>query len=174
MEQGRLVLAMHPSRDEALEARLLIADSLRAQKQYDAAVAEYQTYVEARPTDARGLAGLAMCFVALNRTADAASSFKRTADLTPDDSAAQRNAAMALLELGRIDEASVYAERAARLRPTDAVAHDVLGQVLALQQKMPAAIEQFQWAHRLNPNDVDVRAHIAQAEQWTRSNTKRP
>jgi len=174
LEQGRQVLTMHPSREEALEARLLIADSLRAQQEYDAAVAEYQTYVEARPTDTRGLAGLAICFVALNRTADAASWFTRTADLTPDDSAAQRNAAMALLELGRIDAAAVYAERAARLRPMDAVAHDVLGQVLALQQKMPAAIEQFQWARRLNPNDADVRTHIAQAEQWVRTNAKRP
>jgi tetratricopeptide (TPR) repeat protein len=142
IEQARLVLTMRPSRDEALDARLLIADSLRAQQAFDGAVAQYQAYVEARPNDSHGATGLAVSFVGLNRTADAATWFTRAADLTQDDPATQRNAAMALLELHRVDAAAVYAERAVRLRADDAVAHDVFGQILFSQQKGPAAIEQ--------------------------------
>ena len=168
IEQGRLVLTMHPSSDEAADAKLLIADCLRGQQMYDAAVAQYQAYIDARPNDARGATGLAMSFVGLNRTADAATWFTRAADLTPDDSAAQRNAAMALLETRRVDAAAVYAERAARLRPDDAVAHDVFGLVLFYQRKVPAAIEQFQVALRLDPAAADVRAHLEQALRSSR------
>ena len=74
---------------------------------------------------------------------------------------------MALLELHRVDAASVYAERAARLRPNDDLAHDVFGQVLLAQGKSAAAIEQFQLALRLNPNDADIRAHLDQARRFT-------
>jgi len=167
IEQGRLVLTMHPSSDDALDARLLIADGLRQQRAFEKAVAQYQMYVEARPNDPHGIAGLAISFVGLNRTADAAKWFTRAADLAPDDPGAQRNAAMALLELGRVDAAAAYAERAARLRPNDAVAHDVFGQILFAQQNVSAAIEQFQRAHQLNPADPDVRARLDQAMRWS-------
>ena len=135
VEQARLVLTMHPSPDVALDARLIIADGLREQQAFDAAVAQYQAYVEARPNDIRGATGLAISFVGLGRTADAAVWFTRAADLAPDDAAVQRNAAMVLLELHRIDAAAVYAQRAARLRPDDPVAHDLLGLVRLAQQQ---------------------------------------
>jgi tetratricopeptide (TPR) repeat protein len=163
IEQCRLVLSMHPTRDDALDAQLFWADALRGEGNYDAALARYQTYVQARPDDVRGANGVGISLVGLGRSSGAVPWFVRAADLSPTDGAVQKNAAMALEETARFDEAARYASRAVTLRPNDAESRDVWAQALIRQGQLAEAILQFEIAVRLDPSAVDIRSHLAQA-----------
>jgi len=165
LEQYRTVLTMYPSPDDALEAQLSIGDALRYQGAYDAALPQYEVYMRARPDDVRGANGLAITLVGLNRAAEAATWFRRAADLNLKDGNLQRNAAMALLDVHLIAEAAPYAERAARLRPTDPGSHDVLGQILFFQRRFAEAVAQFQIALQLNSTDTEIQTHLERSRE---------
>ena len=135
IEQCRLVLFMHPSRDEVLDAQLFWADALRGEKEFDAARGRYQAYVRERPDDVRGVNGLGISFVGLGRSSDAMPWFMRAADLSPGDAGVQKNAAMALEENARFKEAEHYARRALMLRPDDAESSDLLARALIGQKR---------------------------------------
>jgi len=165
LEQYRTVLDMHPSPDETLEAQLSIGDALRYQGAYDGALPQYESYVRARPDDVRGANGLAITLVGLNRAAEAATWFRRAADLNSEDGNLQRNAAMALLDVHLVAEAAPYGERAARLRPTDPGSHDVLGQIFFFQQRFAEAVAQFQIALQLNSTDTEIQTHLERSRE---------
>jgi tetratricopeptide (TPR) repeat protein len=168
IEQCRLVLSMNPTRDDALDAQLFWADALRGEGNYEAALARYQSYVQARPDDARGANGLGMSLVALGRAPAATAWFMRAADPSPMDGAVQKNAALALEEAARFDEAERYASRAVALRPSDADCRDVWAQALLRQGKAAAAVQQLEIAVRLDPATPDLRAHLADARRAAR------
>ena len=130
IEQCRLVLFMHPTRDEVLDAQLFWADALRGEGEFEAARGRYQAYVRERPDDVRGVNGLGISFVGLGRSSDGVPWFTRAADLSPADFGVQKNAAMALEENGRFEEAEKYARRALLLRPDDAESSDLLARAL--------------------------------------------
>jgi tetratricopeptide (TPR) repeat protein len=165
IEQCQLVLSMHPTRDDALDAQRCWADALRGEGNYEAARARYQAYVRERPDDVHGANGLGISLVALGRPADAVPWFVRAAHLSPADGAVQKNAAMALEESARFDEAARYASRAVALRPDDAESRDVWAQALVRQGQVAAAVQQLEIAVRLNPAALDIRAHLDQARR---------
>lgn len=62
-----------------------------------------------------------------------------------------------------LEEASALAQRAVALDPVDARGHAELGWVKLYSKDVPGALEAYRTAHRLNPNDPDILALLADA-----------
>lgn len=62
-----------------------------------------------------------------------------------------------------LEEASALAQRAVALDPADARGHAELGWVKLYSKDVPGALEAYRTAHRLNPNDPDILALLADA-----------
>ena len=132
---ARAVLTMNPSRQQAADAELLLADALFGLAQYDEAAKTYSAYLGLEPTNTKAVGRLAVCFVALNRLTDAVAAFRRAVAISPASGEAQRDLATALLDHGDATEAIAHAREAVRLRPTDADARELLARAVAASRQ---------------------------------------
>jgi Flp pilus assembly protein TadD len=88
--------------------------------------------------------------------------YRRGLRLNPDAPEAMNNLAyLILLRGGDLEEAHALASRAIALSPATAGFHDTLGRILAKQGKPEAAIEQFNTALRLDPDNLEALVGLA-------------
>jgi tetratricopeptide (TPR) repeat protein len=168
VRQGRLgeaeaefreLLRMRPG---DADAHGLLAETLFKEGKYEDAIGHYQALLKVMPRFAAALTSLGISSIALGRVDEAIAYFRRAIDIDHSGSA-ERNLARALLEKRDYQEAAVHADRAVTLLPDDSVAHDELGLALAGQGKRDAAILEFRRSLQLDPNDPEVREHLAAA-----------
>jgi protein O-mannosyl-transferase len=162
-QQFALAASMQPSFPDA---HLGLGEVRFAQRRFDAALAEYRTFLTLKSGSAGNAGVWQNVGIALRQTGhrdDAIDAWRRAAVLDPGSALPHRSLAAALLERGDVNEAAEHAARAVALRPQDATSHDLLGVALLAQQKVSDAVSEFQQSLRLNPGDSDVQAHLRQA-----------
>jgi protein O-mannosyl-transferase len=162
-EQFALAVSMQPSFPDA---HLGLGEVRFAQRRFDEAVAEYQTFLtlkSAGPGDAGVLQNIGIALRQTGHLDDAIAAWRRAAALDPGLASPHRSLAAVLVERGDVNEAAEHAARAVALRPLDATSHDLLGVALLAQGKTREAVGEFQESLRLNPADPDVQAHLQQA-----------
>ena len=157
-EHFREALRMAPAKSEVYG---LLADSLLKQQRFEEAARFYQRLLRDRPGDMAVVTNLGIALGGSGRDDEALAAFRRAVELDSRDGAARRNLAYVLILRRAFDEAALHAAQAVALRPGDPVAHDELGLAWAGQRKLDAAEGEFRRSLELDPNDEDVRTHLA-------------
>ena len=161
------------------EATLLLADCLRAGRDYEEAGRLLRSLIEAEPDNAPAHMSLGQMLlrqgeeleVSPECRAQAETHFRQATDQADKVLRANRNHAEAYLlrgrslqHLGNTAEAITAYSKAVACRPDLAVAHQALGEALAAADRVPEALEYLENAQRLSlPNDPRPREAL---EKW--------
>jgi tetratricopeptide (TPR) repeat protein len=129
-EQARRALAIAPARSDA---RLLLADALFNQQQFEEAGQLYREYLTVQRDDAHALTNFGVTMVAGERLPEAIAAFSRVVQLEPKNANARRILSMALLDHGDVEQALDAAKAALALKPDDPALRDVLNRAAAAQ-----------------------------------------
>jgi len=132
---------------------------------YDTAAKDYEQYLQKKPDDASAHYNLGYVYTALERPEDAKTEYAKAIALAPSDpqmAPAYQNLGVTLLPN---DPAAAVdpLQHAADMQPQDAHVKWLLGTALERSGKVPAAIEQFQAAQKLDSKDVDIASSLAYA-----------
>ncbi len=147
---------------QALNDLLNAAQTAIDKRDYAGAVRNYQDYLAKKPDDAIVHYDLGYAYSALNRPADATSEYEHAIALDPKMAAAYLNLGLTTLDS---DPAAAVAalEKAADLSPQDARTKWILGTALEKAGKLPAAIEQYQAARKLDDANFKIRLSLGHA-----------
>jgi tetratricopeptide (TPR) repeat protein len=107
---------------------------------------------------------LGIALMKMNQPERALQALSTASRLEPSSPAYLYNEANGLLSVGHFDEAEATFRRCLSLAPTLAGAHTGLGIVLAETQRLPAAVEEFRAAVRLQPGDPAALDDLKRAE----------
>ncbi len=132
-------------------ARLTLAQVLRTQARYRAAVEQLSYLTRAYPDRAEPWWLLAMVYWDAGDRANAAMPAEHYAALQPQDALAQIRAAELLMDVGQLEKAAPLLDRARILDPASAEASYLRGQLLFEDGKTEVAIEAYEDAIRLAP-----------------------
>ena len=147
---------------DALNRLVAAAQQAAAQNDYATAAQDYQQYLEKMPDDAAVHFDLGYAYTALRRPADAQAEYRKAISLDPKMAPAYLNLGLTLLpsEPGAAVEPL---EKAADLLPDQAQPKLFLGAALERSGKLPAAIEQYQAAEKLDAKNVEIRLSLGRA-----------
>ncbi|MFI4977043.1 MAG: tetratricopeptide repeat protein [Caulobacterales bacterium] len=160
-EQGyRRVLALTPH--DAV-AHNNLGNVLKAQGQFDAAVASYARAVALKPDIAELHNNLANALLAQGKPESAAASYRQALALKPGYAEAHYNLANVLMSLGRPKQAEEGYARALALRPAFYEAHVQLGMMQMADGRVAGAAASFQRALALSPDDVGCNIKLGDA-----------
>ena len=120
----------------------------------------YEQMIRTDPARARLHDDVAVLYLELNRTGEAAAHFSATARLQPESASAHYNLATTLTLLGRLDEALDEFQQALRIRPEYALAHNNMGDVLVRLGKPADALPSYREAVRLDPTYAEAEYNI--------------
>jgi len=134
---------------------------LRASRFEDAEEASRRA-IALRPNDWMGYNRLGMVFFRQGRFANAAEPWRMVTTLAPENSVGHLNLAGAFFHCDRWDEAASSYRRSLEIKPT-AEAWAGLGSVLYYRQCHPEALEAFENALRLSPQDARLWGSLAGA-----------
>jgi tetratricopeptide (TPR) repeat protein len=131
----------------------LATNRKRARESYEKVLADDPGYVPA-------LRALAILDTEAGRYADAIPRLQKAAERDPGDGLAWYFLGVDYLKTGDANEALRCARQAKRRTGTGALAFDLAGRAHAALKEYPAALEAFQKAVRLNPQDAKARDHL--------------
>ncbi len=137
---------------ESPQPDLLLARILEKKRDYDRAVAHYQSAVRRAPDHSRALLGLGSALYVAGRHAEASAAFQRVTELQPMLPEAWGNLAVALAASGQEAAALEPSARAAALAPTRAILHSNHGDALMANGEFAAAIDAYR---RADERDAD-------------------
>ena len=137
---------------ESPQPDLLLARILEKKRDYDRAVAHYQSAVRRAPDHSRALLGLGSALYVAGRHAEASAAFQRVTELQPILPEAWGNLAVALAASGQETAALEPSARAAALAPTRAILHSNHGDALMANGEFAAAIDAYR---RADERDAD-------------------
>lgn len=106
---------------------------------------------------------VALLYLEINRPADAAAHFAKSAALNPASAPAHFNLGTALSFAGNVDESIAQYRRALELRPDYPQAHNNLAGMLLQRGSVAEAIQHYREAVRLDPRYVDAFQNMARA-----------
>ena len=136
------------------------------------AIAAYEAALNLDPDNADCLCNLANCYAAACRDAEAAASYRRALELRPDHLDAASNLARLYVSLGRWDEArqaymtvAGQLQRLAEARPADAALARRLAEAYLSADCAEQALDAFDRAAALLPDDAELRFAIGRLEQ---------
>jgi tetratricopeptide (TPR) repeat protein len=153
-----------PASAAGSELDKLLADAQEAtdRKDYLTAAKDYENYLLKQPNDANVHFQLGYTYTALQRSQDAKTEYQKAIDLDPKMMAAYLNLALTLLETDP-NEAAGPLQKASELAPDQARPKFLLGLALERSGKLPAAIEQYEAAKKLDGKDYDIRFSLGRA-----------
>src|SRR5271169_1394204 len=147
-----------PQDPAAIELNRLLTAAQDAvnENDYASAAKDYQDYLAKKPDDAVVHYDLGYAYTALQKPAEAKVEYQKAIALDPDMPEAYQNLGMTLIPT---DPAAAIEplQRAAKLMPEDARTKWLLGIALELTKKDALAIEQYEAAEKLDPNNSDIR-----------------
>jgi tetratricopeptide (TPR) repeat protein len=147
---------------QALNDLLNAAQTAIDKQDYAGALRNYQDYLSKKPDDAIVHYDLGYVYSTLNRPANAKSEYERAIALDPKMGAAYLNLGLTILDSD--PSAAVAAlQNAADLSPQDAHTKWALGTALEKSGKLPAAIEQYEAARKLDGADFKIRLSLGYA-----------
>ncbi len=145
--------------DWRIATRLMSARRLAGLPEPEAALAEY---VGKRPDNAFAHFALATFLQQSNRADEAVAEYEALLSNHPENAVALNNLAWLYNERGDARGLDMAA-RAVELAPESAAVIDTYGWILLTRERIDEGLEQLQRAMELNPEDPDIRYHVATA-----------
>ena len=160
METYRDILAVDPGHAAALNllgtAFLQTGDAAQATGYLERASRR-------KRDDPHLLANLGQAYIALERYADAAESFRKASRIAPREAQFQVGLAAALAMAGKLEDAHALLTRLTQRFPASSLAWLNLGNVLRDQCCYEQALEAYRQAHALDPDNPEARNSIGRA-----------
>jgi tetratricopeptide (TPR) repeat protein/WD40 repeat protein len=128
--------------------------------QYDLALSDYTTAIDANPTSAELRIGRGAIFARLSRWDEAAADYSKALELQPNDVATVIGLAGTLHSAGKIGEAIGWYRKAVDLAPENAGIHLNLGRLLVELDKLDEARRCFEKALQLDPKRAEVHSNL--------------
>jgi tetratricopeptide (TPR) repeat protein len=147
------------------EAHYNLGAMLQAKGDLEAAAAQYEAALHARPDDATVNNALGGVMLATGRVKDAIPHLRAALKVQPDYFDAHYNLGNALATQGNFVAAAEQFQAAARLNPEDADAEANLGSALAESGKLAEAEKHFKRALQINPRHALARENLQQLQQ---------
>jgi protein O-GlcNAc transferase len=134
---------------------------LKATKQFDEALADYDRAVALKPDYAEAFVNRGVALAELQRFDEALASYATAIALKPRDAAAFNNRGNALKQSRRLDEALVSYDTAIALKPDYADAYYGRGTALQEGNRLTEAMESYQQAIALVPDHMSALSGVA-------------
>jgi tetratricopeptide (TPR) repeat protein len=147
---------------QELNRLLTTAQEAIDRRDYETAARHYQDYLTKKPDDATVHYDLGYVYTALKQPVDAKSEYEKAIALNPKMGAAYQNLGLTLLPTDP-SAAIALLQKAAELLPTDGRTKWLLGAALEKNDKLPAAIEQYRAAEKVDDKDPDIRVSLGRA-----------
>lgn len=142
--------------DAALSKLLADAQAATDRKDYEMAVKDYEGYLTKQPNDANVHFQLGYAYTAMQRASDAKAEYQKAIAIDPKMAPAYLNLGLTLLETDPNEAVSIL-QKASELTPNEARPKFLLGLALERSGKLPAAIEQYESAKKLDDKVFDIR-----------------
>lgn len=143
------------------ELVVLLARALWGQEKYDETFAHLDDWLRTHPADPAALLHLAGAHLSLQQNDKAVIAYRRMLEHHPNHVPSINNVAW-LIRKERADEALQLARRAHELAPQDPFVLDTLGMLYFERKDLQQASWFLTQALELNPNDGQLRLHVAQ------------
>jgi len=147
---------------QALNQLLAAAQAAFDKQDYATAAQNYQDYLAKKPDDAVVHYDLGYAYTAMRRPADAKTEYEKAISLDPKMAAAYLNLGITLLESDP-GAAVDPLQHAAALMSNQARPKFLLGVALERTGKLPAAIEQYQAADKIDAKDFETHLALGRA-----------
>ncbi|MFQ5817754.1 MAG: tetratricopeptide repeat protein [Terriglobia bacterium] len=154
-EQRRQFEEMRKQQEKAqsFEEHFRLARKFLQQKQYSAAITEFEAAATVDPEQYAAWANLAMAYAGARQNAKAIEAYEKAIALKEDDAGVYNNLGSLYAQAGRVEEATQAYEKAAGLDPSRAaVFYFNLGATLVNAGEMKAAAEPLRKSLELDPN----------------------
>jgi serine/threonine-protein kinase len=149
-----------------IDAQFCLVQALESSGRFEEAEREALAAVAARPEYWLTYERLALVYFRWGRFTQAAEQWEKVVEMVPDHQLASANLGATYFHLGRLGDAAVACRRALEIRP-QASAYISLGTVLFFDGQREAALEMFEQAARLRPDDPRVWTNLADAQRWS-------
>ncbi len=156
---------------EPLVLNLLAGLKLKAEK-YDEAAELYALGERLDPANPQWTAGRAKVYLAAGQKQNLVRALVRFAEIEPDDLPSRKKLAELALERREPAVARRWATEALEIQVEDAAAHRLLAAALVELNELDRAIEEFETAIELNPNNLQQRFALADALVQARNRAK--
>jgi tetratricopeptide (TPR) repeat protein len=156
-------LAAISEKPDNWSARIAYAAALRESGDFEAALAVLREVAELSPRDAEICSQVGKQLVAAGRMRDSVALFERAVQFAPDQPKFRQEFAEVLFQVREFERAEVQLRELIKLEPRSAHAHNLLGATLANRNEIPAAIEQFRAALRIDPTNREAQQNLARA-----------
>jgi len=158
----RLESCLDRKAPEPLLLNLLAGMKLKAER-YDEAAELYTLGERLDPANPQWAAARARVYLAANQKQNLVRALVRFAEIEPDDLPSRKKLAELALERRDAAEARRWAKEALEIQVEDADAHRLLAAALVELDKLDRAIEEFETAIELNPDNLLQRFALADA-----------
>jgi TonB family protein len=134
------------------ESHYAKGETLRAQKNFGGAIAEYREAIRLKPDYAAAHAGLGLALSDNGDLENAIAEFRNVIRANPNDSAARNQLALTLMKRGYLDSAITEYRESVRLNPQDAETHYALANALEKEGDSDGALAEYRETLRLKPD----------------------
>jgi tetratricopeptide (TPR) repeat protein len=141
----------------------LSAATVRRNREYDTAIAIWDSAVRARPDNTRAPNNRGAALELAGRSDEALRHYRTAVALKPSYASAHYNLANGLGAAGRLEEAIGHYRLALALAPGDAAAHNNLAVALERAGRLEEAIAHWRRAAALDPGLAQARENLARA-----------
>ncbi|MBI3662084.1 MAG: sulfatase-like hydrolase/transferase [Acidobacteria bacterium] len=150
---------------DSLPVHYLLALNYHRQKEYAAAVEEFQKVLQWSPTYSLAAYYAGLASGKLGDFEQAIIFLRRTLELDASNFSAAFNLGAAYLRVGKVDEALAAFQRSVSIFPNYAPGYEAIGEVLLFQGQVDPAIEALRKAVSLAPENAKARRTLARALQ---------
>lgn len=137
-----------------------LAALLTGAERYDEAVGIYRSYLEAKPSDLEVHNSLVDSLTRSGQYDDALAEARLILQKDPANVAAFRNLSRTYFAMGEFGMSQLCAEKARTLQDGDPGIYNNMGVTYLQQDDLPAAIEQFKTAIKIDPDNVEANLNL--------------
>jgi arylsulfatase A-like enzyme/Flp pilus assembly protein TadD len=150
---------------DSLPVHYLLALNYYRQKDFPAAIDEFQTVLKLSPSYSLANYYLGLSYVGHEDWDQAIAAFQQTLGLDATNFSAAYNLGAACLKLGKVEDAEAAFRQAVKINPQHAQAYEALGELLLYQNKLEDAIAALRSALAIEPGYTKARQALIKALQ---------
>jgi arylsulfatase A-like enzyme/cytochrome c-type biogenesis protein CcmH/NrfG len=150
---------------DSVPIRYLLALNYHRQKDFPAAIEEFQAVLKLSPTYTLANYYLGLCYAETGHWEQAIASLQRTLELDATNFSAAFNLGAAYLKQGQVDKAEAAFQQSVKINPDYAQGHEALGEVFLYQGKLDEAIASLRTALGIEPGYAKARQALVKALQ---------
>ncbi|HET8922332.1 MAG TPA: sulfatase-like hydrolase/transferase [Candidatus Acidoferrum sp.] len=157
---------------DSLPVHYLLALNHYRQKDFTAAIGEFQTALKLSPSYSLASYFLGLSCVGNEDWVQAIAAFQQTLSLDATNFSAAYNLGAAYLKLGKVEDAEATFRQAVKINPNYAQAYTALGDLLLYQGKLGDAIAALRTALSIEPGNTRARQALIKALQANGQNNE--